>query len=68
MRSAYWACITMVTVGFGDIVPVTINETIYTVFTMYIGVVFTCAFIGNLTNLVANLDAAEAEFQMKMVR
>ena len=57
----------MVTVGFGDIIPTaTIAETMFTALTMYIGVVISCSTIGNLTNVVANMDSASAAYNRKL--
>ena len=66
IRAVYWAVITTITTGFGDIVANTIPESIYTIFTMYIGAFMTCMVIGNLTTLVASLDSALAEFQQRL--
>ncbi|GBG27111.1 Cyclic nucleotide-gated cation channel [Hondaea fermentalgiana] len=68
VRSIYWAIITMVTVGLGDVVPASNSgvETSFTLITMYTGMTLTCLVIGNLTNMVANLDADEDEFHTKM--
>ena len=44
IRSLYWAYITMITTGFGDIVPLTISETAWCIISMYLGVLITtCA-------------------------
>ena len=66
LRSIYWAYVTMVTTGFGDIVPVTTNETIVCIFSMYVGLVITGTAIANLTLVVTNLDAAATEYQQKL--
>lgn len=68
IRTIYWAMITMVTVGLGDVVPAKASgpETTFTLMTMYMGMTLTCMVIGNLTNMVTNLDASEDEFHTKM--
>lgn len=66
LRSLYWAYITMITTGFGDIVPLTISETVWVIISMYIGVVITTCAIANLQLLVTNMDAARTNFQLKM--
>ena len=65
-RSLYWAYITMITTGFGDIVPLSINETVWCIISMYVGVVITTCAIANLQLLVTNMDAARTAFQLKM--
>jgi len=64
--SLYWAYITMITTGFGDIVPLTIQETLWCIMSMYIGVVITACAIANLQLLVTNMDAALTFFQRKI--
>ncbi len=66
LRSIYWAVITMITTGLGDIVPITIPETIFVIFTQFTGMVITCAVIGNITTLMVNNDSQEALYQRKM--
>ena len=55
----------MVTTGFGDIVPSTINETLWVIVTMYIGVLFTTSSIANLTHLMTDMDKDLDTFQQK---
>lgn len=57
-----------ITTGFGDIVPLTIPETIWCIFSMYVGVVITTCTIANLQLLVTNMDAALTGFQYKLER
>ena len=66
ITSLYWAFITMITTGFGDIVPLSVPETVWCMFSMVVGVVITTCAIANLQLLVTNMDAAMTDFQMKM--
>ena len=66
ISSLYWAYITMITTGFGDIVPLHVNETIWCIFSMFVGVIITALTIANLQLLVTNLDASRLEFQRKI--
>lgn len=66
IQSLYWAYITMITTGFGDIVPLTVSETLWCILSMSIGVIITTCAIANLQLVVTNVDAAFTEFQQKM--
>ena len=68
IRAYYWAIITSVTTGFGDIVPKGTYETLLTIVTMYTGVLTTASVIGMATTLVSSLDGAMAEHQNKLDR
>jgi len=65
-RSLYWAYVTMITTGFGDITPNTTYETVACITSMYVGVMITCAAIANLTLLVSNFDQAANDFHQKL--
>ena len=66
IRGLYWAYVTMITTGFGDITPSTTSETLMCIITMYVGVIVTCSAIANLTLLVSNFDQASNEFHQKL--
>lgn len=65
-RGLYWAYVTMITTGFGDITPSTTAETVICIVTMYVGVIITCSAIANLTLLVGHFDEASNAFKQKL--
>jgi len=65
-RSIYWAFVCLVTTGFGDIVPKNNAETIFTILTMYAGLLISTSAVANLTLLVANIDSARSNFTRKL--
>ena len=64
LKSLYWAFITITTVGYGDIVPVTIPETIYSVVVMLVGTTLYAMVIANMTSLFSSIDAVPALHRM----
>lgn len=53
----YWALQTLTTVGFGDITIVSASERMFAIMWMVIGIAFYSYAIGNMANLVENMDA-----------
>jgi Cyclic nucleotide-binding domain/Ion transport protein len=68
LRALYWCITTLATVGYGDIVPKTNLQTVYNMVVMLLGVGVYGYVIGNVTNLVANMDLAKTHYREKMER
>lgn len=68
LRSLYWAFSTLGTVGYGDIVPVTTAQTVYSLIVMILGAAMYGYVVGNVASLLANIDVAKAHFSEKMDR
>jgi len=68
LRALYWCITTLATVGYGDIVPKTNLQTVYAMVVMLLGVGIYGYVIGNVTNLVANIDLAKRHYLETMER
>ena len=65
LRAFNWALPTLVVVVIGDVVPITTGETLYAFLLMVLGVTINATIVGNVANLVANLETDESEFVKK---
>jgi CRP-like cAMP-binding protein len=65
IRAFNWALPTLVVVVIGDVVPVNMNETFYAFIWMVVGVSVNAAIIGNVANIVANIDSESSLFAKK---
>ncbi|XP_074659135.1 cyclic nucleotide-gated channel rod photoreceptor subunit alpha-like [Tubulanus polymorphus] len=65
IRTLYWATMTLTTIG-GTNVPVTTIEYIFTGVTFLIGVFVFAAVVGNVGDVISNMNAARQEFQSRM--
>lgn len=68
LRSIYWTVTTLTTIGYGDIVPVTNEQIIYTIFVMLMGVGVYGYVIGNIANLMSNLDIVQSAHTKRIER
>ncbi|MBI2890184.1 MAG: ion transporter [Nitrospirae bacterium] len=66
VRALYWVTTTLTTIGYGDIAPVTNVQTVFTMFVQLMGAGMYGFVIGNIANLIANLDVAKAQHREKM--
>ena len=66
VRAFDWALPTLVVVVIGDVVPITSAETLYVFLCVVIGVSINATIIGNVANIVANLETDSTEFIEKL--
>jgi len=62
IRSLYWSFVTLTTVGYGDIVPGTNLEYVFTMVVMVMGVSMYALTVGMMASLLSNLDSARVQF------
>lgn len=56
LAAVYWAMTTLSTVGYGDILPTTDVERVYSMFAMVVGGAFYGYIIGSVTSIVSDMD------------
>ncbi len=70
IKALYWCVTTLATVGYGDITPADNSnvQMIYAMVVMILGVGLYGYVIGNVANLLANIDQAKAHYQATLDR
>ena len=66
LTSVYFVMQTIVTIGFGDVVPKTLLERSYTLFLLLIGVGFYSYTIGNLSSIIRALEQDSSSLKHKL--
>ena len=67
VASLYWSFTTMTTVGYGDIVPFTISEKIYAMFSMVVACGVFAYTIGSIGSLVSKRNAVENAYREQVI-
>jgi hypothetical protein len=68
IRALYWCITTLASVGYGDITPTTNAQMVYAMVVMLIGVGIYGYIIGNVANLLANIDLAKGHYLANLER
>ncbi|WP_207767165.1 ion transporter [Leptospira adleri] len=68
VQALYWTITTLTTVGYGDIVPTTTHQRIYTICVMLTGALVYATVIGNVASILANLDLVRATKLQRMAQ
>lgn len=66
LSSIYFSITTLVTVGYGDVLPVTSTEQIVVIFWMIIGVGFYSFTVGSLSSFLSSIDTRESALALKL--
>ena len=66
VRALNWALPTLVVVVIGDVIPVTVRETVFAFAAMIVGMIINALIIGNIAAVVASLDTPIAKFRTKV--
>jgi voltage-gated potassium channel len=66
IRAFYWTITTLTTIGYGDITPTGPEQTVFVIFIELLGAAMYGMIIGNIANLIANIDVAKTQYREKL--
>lgn len=66
LKSVYWAVTTITSVGYGDVVPLTDTETMFTIANMLLGAAIYAMIFSNFVSYIARIDQASTKYSEKM--
>jgi voltage-gated potassium channel len=66
LEAFYWTVTTLTTIGYGDIVPTNPVQFFYVIIVMLMGAAVYGFIIGNIANIIANIDVAKSQFREKL--
>ena len=64
--SLYWTTTTIATVGYGDIVPINVNEKAYALVIMTIGIIFYSYSVSSLTTILSTFEFRNSRLSQKI--
>ncbi len=66
LEAFYWTITTLTTIGYGDITPEEPVQYVYVIIIMLTGAAIYGFIIGNIANIIANIDVAKSQFRERV--
>ncbi|GBG34246.1 Potassium voltage-gated channel protein eag [Hondaea fermentalgiana] len=66
LKSVYWSVTTITSVGYGDVVPITDAETLFTIANMLLGAAIYAMIFSNFVSYIARMDQSSTKYSEKM--
>ena len=66
IASLYYICATVFTIGYGDIVSISLYERIFNLILLFVGIIIYSFFVSFLSNYVQNMDSKALKYSKKI--